>query len=87
MVQDYAEQQPDLVLMDYSMSLINGAEATRVILKQYPAAKIVILSGFLSSEELSQLDCGAVIVEHKPLHFERLKEILNQIETSAGSDS
>ena len=76
-IRAYGEQRPDVVLMDFSMSKINGANASRLILSQYPAAKIVMLSGFLSKEDLSLVKCGAVIMEPKPLEMERLKEILD----------
>ena len=77
----YREKRPDLVLMDFSMSKINGANASRMILSHYPEAKIVMLSGFLSKEDLSVLECGAVLMEPKPLDLERLQEILKQIDS------
>ncbi len=39
-----AELQPDIILMDINMSPVNGFEATRKILKQFPAIKIIGLS-------------------------------------------
>ena len=83
-VRAYGEQRPDVVFMDYSMSKINGANASRMILSQYPKAKIIILSGFLTKEHLSVLECGAVMMEPKPLSLERLKEILDNIDSSVG---
>ena len=40
----YAEQRPDLVLMDYQMTGMNGFHATRAIKKDFPDAYIVIVS-------------------------------------------
>ncbi len=36
--------RPDVVLMDIAMALLNGLEATRQILKENPAAKVLMLS-------------------------------------------
>jgi len=40
----YAEHRPDLVLMDYQMTGMNGFHATRAIKKDFPDAYIVIVS-------------------------------------------
>jgi two-component system invasion response regulator UvrY len=38
------EKNPDIVLMDINMSPVNGFEATRKIIKQYPNTKVIALS-------------------------------------------
>ena len=39
-----AEINPDIILLDINMSPVNGFEATRKILRQNPAIKIIALS-------------------------------------------
>ena len=38
---------PDVILMDLVMDVMDGIEATKVILKEWPEAKILILTSFI----------------------------------------
>lgn len=40
----YEEFKPDVILMDINMPKVNGVEATEMLLKDYPEAKVIILS-------------------------------------------
>jgi DNA-binding NarL/FixJ family response regulator len=52
---------PDVVVMDIAMPLLNGLEATRQILKLFPAAKILILSAHSDDEYIDRvIAIGAV---------------------------
>ena len=60
-IQKTRELEPDIVVMDISMPSMGGVEATRQIIKQKPAAKIVILSRYDNlSYARSLLEAGAL---------------------------
>lgn len=51
-----AEQtQPDVVVMDVAMPIMNGLEATRKILRQQPRSKVLVLSSYSDDESVQQL--------------------------------
>ena len=53
--------RPDVIVMDLMMPSVNGAEATKRILQANPAAKVLILTTFGTSDELRHaLDNGAM---------------------------
>jgi DNA-binding NarL/FixJ family response regulator len=47
--------QPDVVVMDIAMPLLNGLEATEQIHKSVPAAKVLILSAHADDEYIEQV--------------------------------
>ena len=56
-----AALRPDVIVMDLMMPKLGGTDATEAILKANPAAKILILTTFGTSDELRRaLDAGAV---------------------------
>ena len=48
------ELKPDVVIMDLMMPELTGAEATKIIHAEFPQIKIIILTSFGSSAEMSQ---------------------------------
>jgi DNA-binding NarL/FixJ family response regulator len=54
------ELRPEIVLMDLAMPLLNGMEATRQIMQDYPSIKIIALSSYNDPEHVEQaLAAGA----------------------------
>jgi len=48
----YAEQKPNIIIMDYRMPGMSGVECTEQILAESPQAKIILYSVYESEEEI-----------------------------------
>jgi DNA-binding NarL/FixJ family response regulator len=56
-----AERSPDVVLMDLSMPVLDGFEATRRIRSETPGTSVVVLTGSLDETDMHRAaDAGAV---------------------------
>lgn len=54
------EHRPDIILMDLVMREMDGIEATKKIIDQWPDAKIIIVTSFLDDEKVyPALEAGA----------------------------
>jgi DNA-binding NarL/FixJ family response regulator len=51
-VSGYREHLPDVVVMDYELPRLNGAQATAAIRSEFPNAKIIVLSVYKGEEDV-----------------------------------
>ena len=62
------QERPDVIIMDIVMPHMTGIEATLAILKEWPDAKILILTSYLDNEKIYPvLDAGAKVELHDDL--------------------
>jgi len=65
--------QPDVVIMDLLMPKLNGADATKQILDEFPKTKVVILTSYGTSADLARAVAnGAVAAQVKDTPPEKL---------------
>lgn len=59
-VEKALEKRPDIILMDLVMDVMDGVEATQIILKEWPDAKVIILTSFIDDEKVyPAMEAGA----------------------------
>src|ERR1700759_5731540 len=83
-IQAYGRHRPDVVLMDYWMSKLNGATACRNILAKDPSARVILVSAWSNLEELQT--SGAIRILAKPVDIGELETALDQAITIASPD-
>jgi two-component system chemotaxis response regulator CheY len=81
----YRDIKPDLLTMDFNMPFFNGLEVIEEIVREFPEAKILVVSAVRGEAIIDCLQAGAANFISKPLAFqdstfvEHFMEIVNQI--------
>ena len=86
-IRSYQKHKPDVVLMDFNMSRLNGLTACRNILCGDPSGRIVFLSGASLATQLNPEQSGAVAVLQKPIAISELKTLLDRLSEPAATGS
>ena len=78
-VEQARQVRPDLILMDISMPVMDGIEATRLIkqLDGYTDVPIVAITGHTEKYQNEAIKAGVTEVISKPVNLEDLKPILS----------
>lgn len=73
------QQQPDAILMDINMPLMNGIEATQIIKKEFPSIPVIIQTAYTSNENKEESKAaGADDYLEKPIIKKKLEYCLNK---------
>ncbi|MCI2082755.1 MAG: response regulator [Bacteroidales bacterium] len=73
----FSSEKPDLVLMDIKMPIMDGYEATSIIRRTDPEAKVIAVTAFATREDEERINStGFSGFLAKPINFESLKSIV-----------
>jgi len=73
------ELKPDIILMDLVMKEMDGIEATKQIMEQWPDAKIIIVTSFLDDEKVyPALEAGATSYMLKTSKAEEIAKAIRE---------
>lgn len=73
----YREHQPDLVITDIKMPVMTGLDMTALIKRDYPAARIILLSAFGESNFfLRAIDLGVKNYLLKPVEYQKIVKVI-----------
>jgi len=76
----YRKHKPDLVVMDYQLPQLNGAQATAAICREFPDARIIVLSVYKAEEDVHRaVQAGAAAYLPKSSEPEELIEAIRTV--------
>jgi CheY-like chemotaxis protein len=78
-IRSYRQHKPEVVLMDFRMTKLNGLTACRNILSDDPKGRIVFLSANAECEQLAPRSSGAISVLQKPIGLATLEQALHDV--------
>ena len=85
-IAEYNRTKPDIVLMDITMPQMEGIEAVERIVRQYPEARIVMVSSVGYQENIvAALQRGARHFVQKPVKPEVLYEVIKYVMKDDGA--
>ncbi len=67
----FADERPDLVVLDFVMPEISGADVANKILVDHPAQKILFVSGYSETDAIKRIAPNAPLL-NKPFHADAL---------------
>jgi NarL family two-component system response regulator LiaR len=85
-VEQCRQLQPDVVLMDVLMPVMDGAEATAAVKEEWPEIQIIVLTSFVDEKLVQRvLDGGAISYLLKDARPEKLAQAIRDAYRGRGS--
>jgi two-component system NarL family response regulator len=79
-VELYRKHRPDVVLMDLRMPLMGGVEAISAIRREFPAARVIVLTTYDGDEDIYRsLQAGAQGYLLKDMFFDELEDAIRTV--------
>jgi DNA-binding NarL/FixJ family response regulator len=79
-VELYREHKPDVMLIDLRMPLLSGVEAISTIRREFPGARIIVLTTYDGDEDIYRsLQAGAQGYLLKDVFFEDLEDAIRKV--------
>lgn len=83
-VEAFAAHQPDITLMDLRLPVMGGVAATQAIRRQFPAARIIVLTTYDGDEDIYRaLQAGAQSYLLKGVSFDELLATIRSVNAGA----
>jgi CheY-like chemotaxis protein len=77
--------RPQLVVLDFAMPGMNGAEAARALWAEAPGLPVLFASGYAETDAIEQVAGSAVTLLRKPFRLEALQAAVAEALRSASS--
>ena len=75
----YRQHKPDLLLLDINMPVLNGDEVLLDVLKEFPAAKVIMLTMVADAKVVQRcLGAGALNYILKSLSTDEIRQVLRE---------
>lgn len=76
----YRQLRPDLVMMDVTMPQVDGIEAARQIISEFPTARVVIVTSIQSEAMVRRsVEAGVAAYVLKPFTAARIAELTDDV--------
>lgn len=86
-ISQYQSLQPDLVTMDITMPDMNGIDATKGIIANFPHALIIMVTSHGQEQMvIDAIEAGAKGYVLKPVNEEKLKNMIEKVIVQYSSD-